>query len=117
MIKIGETPEFPAFYCSETVDKIETPCRVSNAKEAADVVRAQKRLAIDTGMLLAVPIPAKYALKPSVMDSAISEALRKANDANVTGKLVTPFLLNEINKITRGRSLEASECNKNKCDT
>ncbi|XP_018365889.1 PREDICTED: pseudouridine-metabolizing bifunctional protein C1861.05 [Trachymyrmex cornetzi] len=108
VIKIGETPEFPAFHCSETSDKIKAPCRISNAKEAAGIVETQRVLGINTGILFAVPIPEKYALQPSVMDAAISEALKKANAMRITGKRVTPFLLSELNDITRGQSLEAN---------
>lgn len=111
VIKIGETPEFPAFYCSNTLDEIKAPCRVSNAKEAADIVEAQRTLDINTGILFAVSIPNEYALESAIVDSAISEALKKANDMHVTGKQVTPFLLNELNKITDGQSLEASKYN------
>ncbi|KAL6425190.1 hypothetical protein ACFW04_009446 [Cataglyphis niger] len=108
VIKIGETPEFPAFYCSETLDKIKAPYRVSNAKKAADIVETQRALGINTGILFAVSIPEKYTLKPDIVDSAISEALERANAMNITGKQVTPFLLNELNNITRGQSLEAN---------
>jgi len=107
VIKIGETLEFPAFYCSETLDKIKAPYRVSGAKEAAAILRAH-RLGINTGILFAVPIPREHALKPVIVESAISEALRKADSMNVTGKRITPFLLSELNRITSGQSLEAS---------
>lgn len=110
MIKIGETPEFPAFYCSKTLDEIRAPCRVSDAREAADIVRAQRASGVDTGILFAVPIPDKYALEPAVVNLSISEALKKAKEMRITGKRVTPFLLSELNEITHGRSLEASEC-------
>ena len=109
VIKIGETPEFPAFHCSETSDQIKAPCRISNAKEAAGIVETQRVLGINTGILFAVPIPEKYALQPNVMDAAISQALKKVNAMRITGKKVTPFLLSELNEITRGQSLEASE--------
>lgn len=109
MVKIGETSEFPAFYCSETFDKIKAPCRVSNTKEAADIVEAQRTLGINTGILFAVSIPEKYALDPSIMDSIISKALKKAAVMRITGKQITPFLLNELNEITQGQSLKASK--------
>ncbi|XP_072745140.1 uncharacterized protein [Anoplolepis gracilipes] len=108
VIKIGEMPEFPAFYCSETSDKIKAPYRVSNAKKAADIVKTQRALGINTGILFAVSIPEKYTLKPDIIDSAISKALERASSMHITGKQVTPFLLNELNKITCGQSLEAN---------
>lgn len=109
MVKIGETPDFPAFYCPKTLDGLQAPCRVSSAEEAADLMATQSSLGIDSGILFAVPIPEEYALDPAVMDAAIRDALRRAGDARVTGKRVTPFLLSELNEITRGRSLGASE--------
>lgn len=109
VVKIGETPEFPAFYCSETLDKIKAPCTVPSAKEAARIVEAQRVLGINTGILFAVSIPEKYSLQPSIVDAAISEALRKASAMRIMGKQVTPFLLSELNEITHGQSLEASE--------
>ncbi|XP_012227103.1 uncharacterized protein [Linepithema humile] len=108
VIKIGESPEFPAFYCSETLDKIKAPCRISNAKEAADIMEAQRTLGINTGILFAVSIPEKYALEPGIMDSIISEALKKATVMRIMGKQITPFLLNELNEITQGQSLKAN---------
>lgn len=112
MIKIGETSDFPAFYCTKTLDEVKAPCRVFNAKEAADVVETQRALGIGSGILFVMPIPDEHALDPAVMNTAIHEALKKASDACVTGKHVTPFLLREINEITCGRSLEASEYRK-----
>ncbi|XP_032682752.1 pseudouridine-metabolizing bifunctional protein C1861.05 isoform X2 [Odontomachus brunneus] len=108
VVKIGETSDFPAFYCTKTLDEVKAPCRVFNAKEAADVMEAQRALGIGSGILFAVPIPDEHALDPAVMSTAIREALKKASDACITGKQVTPFLLKEINEITRGRSLEAT---------
>lgn len=112
VIKIGETADFPAFYCTKTLDEVKAPYRVSTAEEAADVIEAQRTLGIDNGILFAVPIPDKYALDPAIVEVAIHEALKKASDTCVTGKRVTPFLLNELNDITHGRSLEASEYRK-----
>ncbi|EFN87201.1 Uncharacterized protein yeiN [Harpegnathos saltator] len=108
VVKIGETLDFPAFYCLKTLNEVKAPCRVSNAEEAADIVQTQRTLGINTGILFAVPIPHEYALDPTVMDVAIREALKKANEARVTGKQVTPFLLSQLNEITHGQSLGAN---------
>jgi len=107
VIKIGETLEFPAFYCTETLDRIKAPCGVSSAREAAAILKAQLDT-VNAGILFAVAIPEEHALRPATVESAISEALRKADAMNVTGKRITPFLLSELNRITSGRSLEAS---------
>lgn len=110
MIKIGKTPEFPAFYCSETLDKIKAPYRISNTKEAADIVEIHRTLGINTGILFTVAIPEEYALEPDIMNSFISKALKKASVMHITGKQITPFLLNELHELTQGQSLKASKC-------
>nr|XP_033331450.1 pseudouridine-metabolizing bifunctional protein C1861.05 [Megalopta genalis]XP_033331451.1 pseudouridine-metabolizing bifunctional protein C1861.05 [Megalopta genalis]XP_033331452.1 pseudouridine-metabolizing bifunctional protein C1861.05 [Megalopta genalis] len=108
VIKIGETDHFPAFYCRETFQNTIAPHRVSTSKEAADVLRAHAELDLRTGILFAVPIPEKHALDPKEMELAIGKALEVAKCKGITGKNVTPFLLEELTKITHGRSLQAN---------
>ncbi|XP_034185850.2 uncharacterized protein LOC117606921 [Osmia lignaria lignaria] len=108
VIKIGDTNHFPAFYCTETFQKIKVPHRVSDSMEAANILKAQKELNLQTGLLFAVPIPQKYALNPKEIELAICKALENAKSNHVSGKNVTPFLLEELNKITHGQSLQAN---------
>ncbi|KOC70618.1 Pseudouridine-5'-phosphate glycosidase [Habropoda laboriosa] len=108
VIKIGETNYFPAFYCTETIQKLKAPHRVSNSKEAANILRTQRKLGLQTGLLFAVSIPEKYALDSEEMESAIHKALENAKCKNIRGKNVTPFLLEELNKITHGQSLQSN---------
>lgn len=44
-----------------------------------------------------------------MIDDAISDALKRAEQHGITGKEATPFLLDAISKITRGKSLSTSE--------
>lgn len=111
VVTIGEDATFPAFFCRETVDKIKSPYRVSSPKDAAGLVRAQRELALAGGMLLAVPIPREHALDAREMERAIQEALKNAEEKNITGKDTTPFLLQRVNEITAGRSLRSSMFN------
>ncbi|XP_031847824.2 uncharacterized protein LOC116433651 [Nomia melanderi] len=108
VIKIGETDLFPAFYCRETFQNTKVSHKVSTPKEAADVLKTQIELGLRTGLLFAVPIPEKYALDTKEMESAINKALEAAKREGITGKNVTPFLLEELNKITQGQSLRAN---------
>ncbi|XP_076662445.1 uncharacterized protein LOC143365797 isoform X2 [Halictus rubicundus] len=108
VIKIGETDRFPAFYCRETLQETKAPHRVSTSKEAADILRAQTELGLRTGLLFVVPIPEQHALDPKEMESAIRKALEAAKCKGITGKNVTPYLLEELNQITYGRSLQAN---------
>ncbi|XP_071858284.1 uncharacterized protein isoform X2 [Bombus fervidus] len=108
VIKIGETNYFPAFYCTESLQKIKVPHRVSNSEEATKILKVQRELGLQTGLLFAVPIPKEYALDSKEMELAIRNALENAKSKNVSGKNVTPFLLEELNKVTHGQSLRAN---------
>ncbi|XP_043787121.1 pseudouridine-metabolizing bifunctional protein C1861.05 [Apis laboriosa] len=108
VIKIGKTNYFPAFYCTETFQKIKAPHRVSTSEEATEILKKQRELGFQTGILFTVPIPEKYALDSKEMESAIHKALENAKYQNISGKNVTPFLLEELNRITHGQSLQAN---------
>lgn len=109
VIKIGKTNYFPAFYCTETFQKIKAPHKVSTSEEATEILEKQRELGFQTGILFTVPIPEKYALDSKEMESAIHKALENAKYQNISGKNVTPFLLEELNRITHGQSLQASK--------
>lgn len=72
------------------------------------IIKAHRELGFKMGLLFTVPIPEEYALDCEEMELAICKALENAKCKNISGKNVTPFLLDEINKITRGQSLRAS---------
>ncbi|XP_058798375.1 uncharacterized protein LOC131668322 [Phymastichus coffea] len=105
---LGPSDKFPAFYSRETFDGIQSPMRLSDAAEASRLILAQRKLALETGILLAVPIPQAFALDPQEIEQAIQEALKVANCKNISGKNVTPFLLAELVKLTAGRSLQSN---------
>jgi pseudouridine-5'-phosphate glycosidase len=107
------TKEFPAFYSRESglqlVHRVETP------DEAAKVMRAQwgsgKRGASEgtkTGILFANPAPRESALPHGEIEAFIAVALRAAETAGVRGKDVTPFLLQEVARLSGGKTLKAN---------
>jgi pseudouridylate synthase len=59
-------------------------------------------------MLIANPIPEADSLSPELVDAAIAEAIREAGAKGISGKAVTPFLLERINASSGGRSLKAN---------
>ncbi|XP_043476485.1 pseudouridine-metabolizing bifunctional protein C1861.05 [Leptopilina heterotoma] len=108
VITIGESNNFPAFYSRETFDKIKAPMKLSNAMEAASLIRTQRALNINSGLLFAVPIPESHALDPNEIEINIQKALLKANENNITGKEITPFLLQELAELTVGQSVQSN---------
>jgi pseudouridine-5'-phosphate glycosidase len=44
----------------------------------------------------------------NTITNAIESALKEAKEKNITGKKVTPFLLDKVKTITDGKSLDAN---------
>lgn len=61
-----------------------------------------------SGLVIANPIPEKFALPKDYIDRVIEEALGEAEKAGIKGKALTPFLLNKIKELTGGKSLKAN---------
>ncbi len=67
-------------------------------------------MALDTGMVVAVPIPKSQQAEASVIESATQKALNEVVEKKVAGRDVTPYLLARVNELTGGKSLTASMC-------
>lgn len=98
--------EFPAFFTRQS--GCPAPARVDTPAQAAAMLAAARRLALGGGMVLAVPIPEEHAAAGAQVEQAISTALQEAEQQGVTGSEVTPFLLQRIQELTGGKSLEAN---------
>lgn len=100
------TDELPAFYTDKSGFSLDY--RMDTPEEVAAAIRAQRDIGFPGGMLITNPIPAEYAMRPEVIDSAIDHALRKADKQGIHGKAVTPFLLAEVTELTGGHSLQSN---------
>ena len=65
-------------------------------------------IGICMGILIGIPIPAEYSANPNLIENAIQEALSESKKLNIKGKKVTPYLLEKINQITKGKSLSSN---------
>ena len=97
------TDEFPAFYAQSSGLPVDH--RFDTPTELAAVIRNHRALGAGTGLLIANPIPAEFALD---LDSAIADAVAEATARGIGGKALTPFLLARINDISGGSSLAAN---------
>ena len=100
------TDTFPAFYSRETSHRLAT--RVDGITELAKLLKIHWQLGINSAVLVANPIPAEFEIPAEKIENAINKALLQAKKNHITGKDVTPFLLTEVAKITKGKTLEAN---------
>jgi pseudouridine-5'-phosphate glycosidase len=100
------TDAFPAFWSRDC--GLPAPIRLDDPQAIADLARTRDALALDGGMLVANPVPVDDEIPAGEMAAHIEAAHRDCVAAGITGKGVTPFLLDAILKRTGGRSLETN---------
>lgn len=101
------TDAFPGFYLADSGHRLDW--RVESAAEVAAVLRARAELGTDSyGLLVANPIPAADELDRGLHDRTLAAGLAALSRAGVTGKQVTPFLLDFFHRETAGASLTAN---------
>ncbi len=100
------TSRFPGFYVADSGHDLDWS--VSSPGEVAAAMRAADGLGLPGAIVVANPVPVAEQLDPGVHDAAMESALRAAEAAAVRGKDVTPFLLDHMQRMTAGASLEAN---------
>ena len=101
-----QTDEFPAFYSRSS--GLKTSARADSAEQVAEIAKAHWRLEMQSAILVTVPPPKESALPPELVESAIQQALADMQDLQVRSQAVTPFLLQRVNELTSGSSLQAN---------
>jgi pseudouridine-5'-phosphate glycosidase len=98
--------EFPSFYSSKSGFK--SPLRLDTPSAIADLLKAKWGLQLDGSVLIANPVPTEYEMNQEAIEEHILKALAAADQQNIKGKEVTPFILKYIANNTQGESLEAN---------
>lgn len=101
-----KTKKVPLFYSSTSDYDLEES--VEDAKELAEILHTSSLLGLDQGSLILNPVPEKYSLPADVMDGKIREAIKEMEKEHITGKKVTPYLLDKLVGLTEGKSLETN---------
>lgn len=100
------TDELPAFYTRKSGLKVVWRC--DTPKEIADIWKVQKDIYPGTGILVTNPIPEEYSMDSEYINKEIDIAIEEMNKLGIKGKETTPYLLDKIQKLTGGESLEAN---------
>ncbi|WP_300009263.1 pseudouridine-5'-phosphate glycosidase [Pseudonocardia sp.] len=100
------TDAFPGFYRRDSGHPV--PWRVDSPAEVAAVWRAHRALSPGVGAVLAQPVPAADELDAAVHDRLLAEGLAELARRGVTGKDVTPALLEHFHAGSGGASLRAN---------
>jgi pseudouridylate synthase len=96
----------PAFYTRRSGLPLQT-C-VHAPAEVAKIIQAHRALAIDSGLLITVPVPQADELPNDEAEAAIEQATAEAEAAGIHGAKVTPYVLARVAELTTGSSRKAN---------
>jgi pseudouridylate synthase len=100
------TGRFPGFYLTD--GGFDLDWRVDGPEEVAEAMAQADALGIGAALLIANPIDSAEQIDPAEHERVLADGLERARAAGVTGKAVTPFLLDHLHRATDGRSLEVN---------
>jgi pseudouridine-5'-phosphate glycosidase len=100
------TDKFPAFYSRES--GLEVSVRLNTPQEIVEFARAHWGAGLQSAILVANPIPDGEAIERADIEPIIEEASRDAREKRIHGKELTPFLLQRISDLTKGKSMQAN---------
>lgn len=100
------TKQFPAFFTPNS------GCEADYAAESplavAKILYAKKQMGLRGGVLVGNPIKKEDAMDDAVINAAIDQAVREAEEQGIHGKATTPFLLSRVVELTGGNSLKSN---------
>ncbi|MCY1304116.1 Pseudouridine-5'-phosphate glycosidase [compost metagenome] len=105
MIGYGTT-SLPGFYSRDSGFDVDV--RLDDPDQIARVMKENWSLGLQSGIVIANPIPELYALPREIIDGAINQALAQADTEGISGKAVTPYLISRITELTAGVSSSSS---------
>lgn len=100
------TTDLPAFYSRKS--GFDVDYRLDTPGQIADALSTKWTVGLKGGVVIANPIPREFALEPAFINSAVEQAIEAADRQDITGKQLTPYLLQRVEQLTGGDSLEAN---------
>lgn len=101
-----KTDEFPAFFNSKSGLKLTQTLDTANS--IAQFMQIKWDLDLQGGLVIANPIPPAYEADYQLIEEHIQKGLIEMNDKGIKGKDITPFMLDYIERKTKGLSLKAN---------
>jgi pseudouridine-5'-phosphate glycosidase len=98
--------DFPAFWSRSS--GLMAPLRMDTAAEIASAHQMRRAMGLSGGQLVANPIPIEAEINAMSLAPLIAKATQEAEEKGVSGKSVTPFLLQRLFELTDGASLTAN---------
>lgn len=99
-----QTKHFPLFYTWDSAYQIDS---LASPGEFVSLYTEHQKLG-GKGVLIANPIPVEHSIPAAELEPQIQAALQDAQAKGISGKALTPFLLDYLATVTKGDSVEAN---------
>lgn len=100
------TDRFPGFYLTDSGHPVDW--RADDPGTVVAMMAAADSLGVESAIVVGNPLPEDRQLDPDLHERLLTEALAEAKRQGISGKPVTPFLLDHFQRASAGASLEAN---------
>lgn len=101
-----QTDEFPAFYSRSS--GLSVSARAETPQEISEIARTHWQLGFQSAVLVGNPPLEGETMSSEAINQAIQRALDEAQEKDLHGQGVTPFLLSRVSDLTGGESLRVN---------
>ncbi len=101
------TEEFAAFYSRSSGLSVDHAAE--DAQDVAAVYASQRGLRLSQGLLVAAPVPRAAEVPAHEIEPLIAQALSEVEKRELTGRAVTPYLLERLVTLSGARTQRANE--------
>jgi len=96
----------PGFWYDETIYAVDQ--NFTNVDDIANYLKLIEETNHNSSVLIFNKVPKKYSIEKTLIENWINKSIEKAKLNHVRGKDLTPFLISEINKLSKNKTLEAN---------
>ena len=96
----------PGFWYDETIYAVDQ--NFTNVDDIADYLKLIEETNHNSSVLIFNKVPKKYSIEKNLIENWINKSIEKAKLNQVRGKDLTPFLISEINALSKNKTLEAN---------
>ena len=96
----------PGFWYNETIYNVDQ--NFTNIEDIANYLKIIEETNHNSSVLIFNKVPKRYSIEKNLIENWINKSIEKAKLNNVRGKDLTPFLIAEINALSKNKTLEAN---------
>ncbi|MDC1060050.1 pseudouridine-5'-phosphate glycosidase [Alphaproteobacteria bacterium] len=96
----------PGFWYDETIYAVDQ--NFTNVDDIANYLRLIEETNHNSSVLIFNKVPKKYSIEKNLIENWINKSIEKAKINKIRGKDLTPFLIAEINALSKNKTLEAN---------